>query len=58
MKGVTRIDDLSWINNLASELLIQRSLPIHENNQKILSSNEGRKDLILAKKLCQAKKKN
>ena len=32
MKGVTRVDDLSWVNNLASELLIQRSLPIHENN--------------------------
>lgn len=25
MKGVTRIDDLSWINNIGSDLLVQRS---------------------------------
>lgn len=25
MKGVTRIEDLSWINNLGSDLLVQRS---------------------------------
>ena len=49
MKGVTKIDSLAWLSNLGSQLLIQRSLPIHEHSARALSSLESRKELMMAK---------
>ena len=55
MKGATKVDNLSWLNNLGSELLIQRSLPIHEFDNRSLSSLEAKRELMLAKRLAEAR---
>lgn len=57
-KGVTRVDNLGWVCNLGSELLVQRSLPIHEHDPKYLSSLEARKELMAAQALAKAKGKS
>ena len=49
MKGVTIVDNLTWLNNLGSEIIIQRGMPIHEHNFK--ASLEAKKDLMLAKSM-------
>jgi hypothetical protein len=51
MKGATKVDNLSWLNNLGSELLISRSLPVHEFDNRSMSSLAAKHDLMLAKKL-------
>lgn len=51
MKGATKIENLSWLNNLGSDLLIQRSMPIHEHNSQSLNSLESRRALLVAKAL-------
>lgn len=30
LKGVTRVDDISWLNKLGTDLLIKKSKPVHE----------------------------
>jgi hypothetical protein len=57
MKGVTKIENLSWLNNLGSDLLIQRSMPIHEHNSQSLNSLESRRALLVAKALASSKLK-
>ena len=60
MKGATTIDNLNWLNNLGSDLLIQRGMPIHEHNSRALSSLDAKKELMMAKSLsssCSKKKK-
>lgn len=51
MKGATIVDNLNWLNNLGSDLLIQRGMPIHEHNSRALSSLEAKKELMMAKAL-------
>jgi len=58
MKGATRVDNLAWISNLGGQLLIQRGLPIFEQDPRFLTSLESRKELVLAQTLCQAKHNN
>ena len=50
MKGVTKVDNLSWLDALGSELLIQKSMPIHEFDPRIMASAEAKNDLLFAKK--------
>ena len=57
MKGVTKIDNLNWLNNLGSDLLIQRGMPIHEHNTRFMSSLEARKELMVAVKQTKGNKK-
>lgn len=54
MKGVTKIDNLSWVNNLGSDMIIERSMPIHEYSSHSMSSLDARKELMLAISLAQA----
>ena len=53
MKGVTKIDNLSWLNNLGSDLLIQRGMPIHEQG---FSSLEAKKEMMVALKVAKGTK--
>lgn len=55
MRGVTKIDNLAWLNVLGSDLLIQRGLPVHEHSMRQMSSLEARKELMMATKLCSKK---
>lgn len=57
MKGATKIDNMSWLNNLGGDLLIQRGLPIHEHDSRALNSLESRKSLLMAKAFATAKSK-
>jgi len=57
MKGVTKVDDFGWINNLGSELLVQRGLPIHEYSSTQMNSLSAKKELMLAKTLAKSKAK-
>lgn len=57
LKGVTKIENLGWLNNLGSDLLIQRGMPVHEHSSRALNSLEARKSLLLAKALAQSKQK-
>lgn len=58
MKGVTKIDNLGWLNTLGNDLIIQRSLPIHDFDNRANTSLEAKKELVLAKKMAQAKGKS
>lgn len=57
MKGATKIDNMSWLNNLGGDLLIQRGLPIHEHDSRALNSLESRKSLLMAKAFAAARSK-
>lgn len=56
MKGVTKINNLGWLNNLGCDLLIQRSIPIHELENLGITSLEQKKQLMLARKLASTRK--
>jgi len=55
MKGTTKVDNLSWVNNLCSDLLVQRSMPIHEHDSRALSTPDAKRQLMIAKKLAEAR---
>ena len=50
------MDNLNWLNNLGSDLLIQRSLPIHEFDNRAMSSLDAKKELMMAKTLAMARR--
>lgn len=53
MKGVTKINNLGWLNNLGSDLLIQRGMPIHDQG---FSSLEAKKEMMVALKVAKGTK--